>query len=90
MGKSQQVKQAIDRYGRVFLCEYSHFMNSAFRSQQSPSTALVKTETPAPPMTAAPVAIPTYKVKNEFHRNNSDQEEEEGGGDYSDIALQDQ
>lgn len=42
-------------------------------------------------MTAAPVvAIPTYKVKNEFHRINSDQEEEEGGGDYSDIALQDQ
>ncbi len=31
MGKSQQVKQAIDRYGRVFLTEYTHFMDSVFR-----------------------------------------------------------
>lgn len=31
MGKNQQVKQTIDKYGKIFLTEYTHFMNSAFR-----------------------------------------------------------
>ena len=34
MGKSQQVKQVLDKYGRIFLTEYTHFMDSAFRSNK--------------------------------------------------------